>query len=133
MTSSSSTEFTATDGRRFAFPVGTAFLLLAGVLLWRGRATPMWITGGLGLALLAAGVLLPARLGPLYRGWMKMAHAISKITTPVFMAIVYYVIFTPAGWLMRAFGKRPIVHRADAGSFWQRTDRHEKSDLRRQF
>ena len=52
MISSSSTEFTVSDGRRFAFPVGTAFLLLAGVLFWREKTTAMWVMVGI------AGVLL---------------------------------------------------------------------------
>jgi hypothetical protein len=131
--SSSSTEFTARDGRRFAFPVGTAFLVLAGVLWWRGHATPMWVTGGLGAALYAAGLVAPARLGPVYRGWMKLALVISKVTTPIFMGVVYFVVFTPAGLIMRAVGKRPIVHRPEGGSYWRAPSRRENKDLRRQF
>ena len=133
MKSSSSTEFTARDGRRFAFPVGTAFLVLAGILWWRDHATPMWITGGLGAALYAAGLTAPAQLGPVYRAWMKLAHLISKVTTPVFMGVVYFVVFAPAGLIMRAVGKRPIVHQPEGGSYWRAPSRTENKDLRRQF
>lgn len=133
MKNSSSTEFTRSDGRRFAFPVGAAFLALAAVLWWREHETPMRITGGLGVALLVAGVLVPGRLGPIYRGWMRMALAISKVTTPIFMGVVYFAVFAPAGWVMRAFGKRPIVHRPERGSFWRPATRRDVKDLRRQF
>jgi hypothetical protein len=131
--SSSSTDFTASDGRRFAFPVGTAFLVLAGVLWWRDHATPMWITGGLGVALYAAGLAAPGKLGPIYRGWMKLALLISKVTTPIFMGVVYFLVFTVAGGIMRAFGKRPMVHEPEGGSYWRAPARREDKDLRRQF
>ena len=76
MKSSSSTEFTAADGRRFAFPVGTAFLVLTAILIWRDRTLFAWIGGGLAAALYFAGLVAPARLGPVYRAWMRMALAI---------------------------------------------------------
>jgi hypothetical protein len=135
--SSSSTEskgaFTASDGRRFAFPVGTAFLALTGILWWRDHAVPMWITAALGAALFAAGIVAPSALGPTYRAWMRLALVISKVTTPIFMGIVYFVVFTLSGWIMRAFGKRPIVHLAETGSYWRAPIRRENKDLRRQF
>lgn len=131
--SSSSTEFTASDGRRFAFPVGGAFLVLSGILWWRDHATPMWITAGLAAGLFVAGVTAPARLGPVYRGWMKLAHLISKVTTPIFMGVVYFLVFTVAGGLMRAFGKRPIEHEPTRGSYWRSPSGSVTKDMRRQF
>ncbi|MDX1647958.1 MAG: hypothetical protein R3304_12500, partial [Longimicrobiales bacterium] len=80
---SNSTEFSAADGRKFAFPVGIAFLLLAGLLLWRDKDTLWRIAAALGGTLILAGALVPGRLGPVYRGWMKMALAVSRVTTPV--------------------------------------------------
>ena len=136
MTSSSSTEtgpFTASDGRRFAFPVGTAFLVLMGILLWRDHRTAAWVMAGLGGTLWLAGAVVPAHLGPVYRGWMRMALVISKVTTPIFLGIVYYLIFTPAGLIMRLFGRRPMVHAVQDNSYWRRGRVSTRSDLRRQF
>lgn len=132
MKSSSSTEFTAADGRRFAFPVGTAFLLLAGVLWWREHPTLALIGAALAATLFVAGLALPRRLGPVYRAWMRMAAGISKVTTPIFMGVVYFLVFTPFGLAMRMVGKRPIVHRAQSDSFWRSASAGPK-DLRRQF
>lgn len=133
MTNSSSTDFTATDGRKFGFPVGIAFLLLAGLLFWRDKETLWRIAAGLGGALILAGALIPAYLGPVYRGWMKMALAISKVTTPIFMGIVYFLVLTPTGLIMRIFGMKPIRHEPEDGSFWQSTEGRGPGDLRRQF
>ena len=132
--SSPSTEFTRSDGRRFAFPVGTAFLLLAAVLLWRERALLGGIAVALGGSLYAAGLLAPARLGPVFRAWMALALAISKVTTPIFMGIVYFAVLTPTGLIMRALGRNPMVHRARDDSYWVKTEGQRSSgDLRRQF
>lgn len=133
MTSSSSTDFGPKDGRRFAFPVGTAFLLLAAVLVWRERTPAAIVMVSLGGTLWAAGAVIPARLGPIYRGWMGMALLISRVTTPVFLGIVYFLVLTPTGLIMRLFGKRPIVHKLDGRSYWQSTAGHHKGDLSRQF
>jgi hypothetical protein len=132
VSSSPSTEFTSRDGRRFAFPVGTAFLLLAAVLLWRDRDLFAGVGLGLGLSLYVMGAVAPSRLGPIYRAWMGLASLISKVTTPIFMGIVYFAVITPTGLLMRAFGRNPIVHRATNDSYWAKMEgRH--GDLRRQF
>jgi len=116
---------TAAEGRRFGLTVGGAFLLLAAVARWRGREVPEYAFGSLAALLIAAGVLLPARLGPVNRAWMGLAHAISKVTTPLFMSIVYFVILMPVGLLMRAMGRNPVRHRPVNQSYWmKRTDAH---------
>jgi hypothetical protein len=95
-----------------------AFLVLAAITRWRGHVIPMYAMGSLGAVLLAAGLVLPGQLGPVYRAWMGLAHAISKVTTPVFMSVVYFVAITPVGLLMRLFGRNPVRHRAVNESYW---------------
>ena len=133
MISSHSTEWTATDGRKFAFPVGTAFFVLAAILWWRDHQLPMQITGGLGASLYVLGAIIPGKLGPIYRGWMAMALAISKVTTPIFMGVVYFVVMTPTGIIMRIFGRKPMSHSLAEGGYWHSNADEEPSDLRRQF
>ncbi len=111
-------EFTAADGRKFAFPVGIAFLLLAGLTWWRGHVP---ISIGFAAAagvLIVGGVVVPSRLGPVYRAWMGMALLISKVTTPIFLGIVFYGVITPTALIMRALGKNPIDRSSEDGSFW---------------
>ena len=106
---------TKREGRKFAFTVGPAFLLVAGVGLWRGHSWLAWVAGPLGVALALAGVVLPARLGPLLRAWMRLALAISRLTTPVFLSLVYFGVILPVGLLRRSFGGNPLV-RAEGAS-----------------
>jgi hypothetical protein len=105
--------------------------VLAALSLWRGHVWPPRVLGALGGVLLLAGLVVPGRLSGVYRGWMGFAHLLSKITTPIFMGIVYYLVLTPIGLLMRAFGKNPLAP-PPAPSGWVRRD-PVKSDLERQF
>jgi len=130
---SSSTEFTARDGRRFGVQVGIAFAVLGALLLWRERIALASIGGILSTLLILGGLLIPGRLGPVYRGWMAVALAISKVTTPIFMAVVYYLVLTPTGLLMRVVGRNPLRRSGDDGSDWVWRARGDHGDMRRQF
>jgi hypothetical protein len=122
------------EGRKFGVTVGAAFLVFAGLFhFWRHRETAGAIFGVLGAALILAALAVPTRLGPLQRAWMGLAHAISKVTTPLFMGIVFFVIMTPIGLLMRLVGRRPLVHREQDGSFWAAPVSGGRSDMERQF
>jgi hypothetical protein len=122
------------EGRRFAFTVGVAFLVLGGIVLWRGGTSFAEAFFGVGGALILAGVVIPNRLGGVYRAWMGLAHIISRVTTPIFMGFVYYVGITPLGLVLRAIGRNPIRHDAEDGSLWQvRPPGSRRSDLTRQF
>ena len=109
---------TAAEGRKFGFTVGIAFGVLAGITWWRDHALLMPIFAGLATALIVAGAAIPDKLGPVYRGWMKLALLISKVTTPIFLGIVYFVVISPIGLLMRVFGWNPLRHSAAEGSQW---------------
>ncbi len=123
------------EGRKFGLTVGGAFLALAAVTWWRGKhgLTP-WF-GGLGGVLAVAGLAVPTLLGPVYRAWMGLAHALSKVTTPIFMGVIYFVIMTPIGFVMRLIGRRALVHQATGGTYW--TERGpalpEPKQMERQF
>ena len=122
------------EGRRFGFVVGTAFLLIAAVSLWRGHQIPPMILGGLGGALWLGGLLVPGRMGPVFDAWMAFAKVLSKVTTPVAMSIVYLIVLTPPGLAMRLFRRHPLVAKVDErGSFWVQRDSAATGDLSRQF
>jgi hypothetical protein len=124
----------AREGRKFAFTVGLAFLVLAALLRWRGATMLPIVLAAPGALLLVAGLAVPARLGPVQRAWMGLAHAISRVTTPIFMAIVYFLTIMPIGLVMRALGKNPLRPRPRAGGFWvERAAGERRGDLERQF
>ena len=126
------TGLTKAEGRKFAFTVGIAFLVFGGIALWRDHELLTRILGGLGGVLIVAGLLVPGHLGPAYRAWMGLAHAISKVTTPIFMFIIYFIVFLPVGLLMRLFGRHPLT-RGKQDTFWFDADATSTGGMSRQF
>ncbi|HET8622679.1 MAG TPA: SxtJ family membrane protein [Gemmatimonadales bacterium] len=125
---------TASEGRRFGLVVGGAFAVLGAILLWRGRRWPAYAAGGVGALLIAAGLLIPTRLGPIQAAWMRFAERLSRVTTPIFMTLIFVLAFLPTGLVLRAVGHRPLVRRRQAGSFWvDRAKGARQSNLRHQF
>jgi saxitoxin biosynthesis operon SxtJ-like protein len=108
----------AAGGRKFGLTVGTAFLAFGAIALWRGKqrtATVLFTLGGL---LVVAALVAPTALGPVERAWMGLALAISKVTTPIFMGIVYFLVILPIGLVRRLTGNSPIVPPVRAASRW---------------
>jgi hypothetical protein len=77
---------------------------------------------------------LPAQLGPVHRAWMGLAHLLSRVTTPIFMSVVYFVVITPVGLLKRLFGRNPMKAALANGSYWvPREADAMRGDMERQF
>ena len=127
------TRLTPKEGRKFAFTVGIAFAVIGAISAWRGHRIPPMVLFGLGGTLFLAGLVVPGKLGGVNRVWMGLAHRISKITAPIVMGIIYYVVMTPTGVLMRLFGNNPLAPRRRAGSFWTAPSNGGRSDLEKQF
>ncbi len=122
------------EGRRFGLTVGGAFWVIAAISLWRGHEIVPLVLGALGASLVLGGLLIPGHMGPVFDRWMAFAMAISKVTTPIFMGIVYYLVLTPTGLIMRLFGHRPLRAKSTDGGFWVKKDPEEaRSNLTRQF
>lgn len=108
--------------------------MLSGVSYWRGHHIPPLVLGTLGGILVAGGLLVPTYLGPLYRAWMRFALVLSKITTPIITALLYFGLFTPVGFIRRLIGRNSLV-RSPGASFWitREPGAGRRSDLGRQF
>ena len=130
-----SARLTATEGRRFGLTVGIAFAVFAAIARWRGHQTLAFVLGALGVAFIAGGLVAPTRLGPVERGWMAMAHAISRVTTPIVMTGMYLIVFAPIGWLRRTISRDPLVHDPVEQSYWRTRPASARRtvSLKRQF
>ena len=63
-------------------------------------------------------------LAPLKHAWMKLGDLLGKIVSPVVMAVIYFVIFTPVGYFMRLSGRDALSLRLDKTlpTYWVRRD-----------
>lgn len=125
---------TTAEGRRFGFTLGAAFVVLGGLLLWRGRAAAPAVLA-LGVLLLAAALAVPTRLGPLQRAWLGLGAAISRVTTPIFLGVVYFGAILPIGLLLRALGRNSLSRHRPTASCWvpRPAEARSRRDMERQF
>jgi len=129
-----STRLSAAEGRKFGLTVGGAFLVITGILWWRDHPMIMPVTGALGGLLVLAGLAIPSYLGPIMDAWMALARAISKVTTPVFMGVLYFIVLLPSGIILRLVGKRPLDHEEGTNGYWVMRAREEQQPgMERQF
>ncbi len=124
---------TTGEKRRFSLLVGGVFLIISGISWWRGHDVAPLVLSGIGGALVLAGIVVPQLLGPVYRWWMALARVLSKVTTPLFMGIVYFVILTPMGALRRTFGSNPIKAKRRNESYWVAHQSSSEGSMTRQF
>jgi hypothetical protein len=101
---------------------------------YRGHHTPAPYAAALGGVLVVSGLLVPTALSPVNKAWMGFAQLLSKVTTPVFMSVVYFVILTPVGVLRRAFGRNSMVApTAENGGHWVAKEPRAATSMQRQF
>ena len=120
--------------RAFAFTVGVALLALGALQAWRDRPGASAALVAPAAVLMGLGLAAPRVLRPVHAGWMRTAHAMSRVTTPVFLGIFYFAVLTPMGLVLRLAGRSPLRRRRDAATYWvRRAPGARRSDLRRQF
>lgn len=107
--------------RKFGLTVGIAFLILTALLFWKQRAA--WpYCGVVGLLLLGTGLIWPLLLRPIEKVWMKAAGYLGWFMTRVILGLVFLIIFTPAGLIIRLLRRDPmdLRIRKHAPSYWHR-------------
>jgi Saxitoxin biosynthesis operon protein SxtJ len=106
--------------REFGLIVGGMLILIGSWWLYRGS----WVTVakgflGTGSMLVILGLLLPRALVYPNRAWMALARILSLVTTPIILAIIFYLIVLPIGFIKRLSGWDPLRRRApSAESYW---------------
>ena len=118
------------EGRIFALTVAGGFLVVALLAMRRHRPTVEEAAFALSAIGVLAALLIPGRLGPARRAWMKLGEAIGYVTTPIIMAILYYVVVTPIAIIRRLAKKR----KPEMDSGWhQRPPLPPRERMERQF
>jgi hypothetical protein len=123
---------TPREGRKFAFTLAAAFGVLAGVSWWRESPRALLVFAVVAAAFALGGLVAPGNLGPVYRAWMGFAQALSRVSTPIFMGLVYFLVITPIAAIRRAVGGNPLRAHSGATGWVDRQDT-PRGDLTRQF
>lgn len=89
--------------RKFGLTVGGAFAVLGLISWWRGHEIPPRVLWTVAALLMSPALVAPGLLAPVQKGWMQFAQVLGHINTRVILTLLFYVAFTPIGFVMRLF------------------------------
>ncbi len=110
---------TGSSDRNFGLTFAAVFVLIGAVKLWSGTASaPYWLAAAACFLILA--FWAPSRLAPLNRLWLKLGLLLYRVVNPLVMALLFFLVVTPMGLVMRLIGKRPLRLAFDPASpsYW---------------
>jgi hypothetical protein len=118
-TVSSHEEVRGSSDRGFGLVFAGAFVILPVIAWWRGGELRLWSFGVAAIFLLLA-LVRPVWLAPLNRLWTRLGLLIGRVTNPVMMGLIFFLVVTPVALLMRLRGKDPLRLKRDpaAKSYW---------------
>lgn len=107
------------------------FLIVAFYPLLNDREYSLWAII-ISLFFLILGLTNSSLLTPFNILWYKFGFFIGKIVSPIIMALVFFVIVTPTGLIMRLFNKDLLkLKKENTKSYW--IERKTKSKMKNQF
>ena len=122
--------------RKFGLVTGAIVSALFGLLVpWIfDYSWPLWPWIVAGISALW-GLVHPDSLFVIYRYWLKFGHVAGWINTRIILAIMFYLVFFPAGILMRLLGKDPMARKLDstADSYRITSEPVEKDHIERPY
>jgi hypothetical protein len=104
--------------------VMTTFLALVGLYPLLGAGQPRAWALAVAAAFLVPALVFPKVLAPLNKLWTKFGLLMAAVVGPVALAVMFFGVITPYGWLMRRLGKGqiPVRFDKDAATYWIQRD-----------
>ena len=98
------------------------FCAIVATMLWRRQAPAAGIAVLMAVSSVVAviGLIRPAWIRLVYVGWMLAVYPIGWVVSHTVLAVAYFGVITPIGWLLRWRGHDPLQRRRDPGraSYW---------------
>ena len=109
----------AKRARKSAALVGAVLLALAAWQAYRCRPNLMYGFGGAG-AFLVLIAMVSDRASILFDGaWMKLAALLGWVNSRILLSMIYFLLFTPMGWIRKAAGGDPLRRRSPKSqTYW---------------
>jgi saxitoxin biosynthesis operon SxtJ-like protein len=116
--------------RQFAGLLVVVFGAIVAWRLWRhpGMTVGTWL-GGVAILTGFVGLVQPAWMRPIFATLVALTSPIGRIVSFLILSLLFYLIFTPLGFLFRLFGRDSLgVRLSERASHWTR--REAVKDLR---
>jgi hypothetical protein len=122
--------------KKFGITMGIAFLAISLLIFIKHRHSIL-PTSIISAIFFIFAFTMPNILKPIYVIWMRLAFILSWINTRIILFIVFYLIISPLGLLMRLFGADLLERKIDKqkDTYWIKKEKKEfkLSDYERQF
>ena len=107
------------DLRNFGIIFGIIFLIIT-VFLFYAREESFQIFLYFSVFFIGIGIILPTILKPIYIPWMMLGVILSWLMTRLILSLLFYVIITPIGLILRALSKDflELKRQSFQGSYW---------------
>lgn len=109
--------------KRYGITMGGIFLVIAVFIFIRHKHSILFApVMSVALIFLVVAASRPIFLKPAYLVWMKFALALSWINTRLILIVIFYLVFTPIGLVMRLCGIDLLTRKIDKqrGSYWEK-------------
>ena len=120
------------SNRSFGIVFSVVFLLIALYPLTHSGELRVWSVI-ISLIFLILGLLKSKILTPLNKLWFKFGIFLGKIISPAIMGIIFFLVVTPIGLLMRLFGKDILNLKFNNKATYWIEKNGPKSKMRNQF
>ena len=121
------------SNRSFGLVFFAVFLIIALWPLKSGEEFRLWSLV-LSIVFIILGILNSRLLTPLNKLWFKFGIFLGVIVSPVIMGVVYFLVVTPTGVLMRFLGKDLLNTRKakNTPTYWIKRDKQHRT-MKKQF
>ena len=120
------------SNRSFGIVFFIVFLLIALYPLTYSEEIRVW-SATISLIFLVLGLFNSKILTPLNKLWFKFGIFLGKIVSPIIMGIIFFLVVTPIGLLMRLFGKDLINLKFNNNKSYWIEKNGPKSKMKNQF
>lgn len=97
------------------------FSAIFAVIAWRHYPSILsYVFMGVVSVILPLVAFAPITLRPVFKLWLKVAHAVGWFNTQVLLSIVFILVFIPTGLIMRLFREDPMKRKMlTEGTYWE--------------
>ena len=120
------------SNRSFGIVFFIVFLLVAFYPLTYSGEVRIWSTI-ISLIFLVLGLLNSRILTPLNKFWFKIGIFLGKIISPLLMGIIFFLVVTPTGLIMRLLGKDILNLKYNKNKSYWIEKNGPKSKMKNQF
>ena len=114
------------EQKKAGYAVGIVLLAIGALLMYRNKPAYPYFIGVSALLLLLA-FAAPKALKHFYIAWMSLAAVLGFIMTRLILSILFYIIITPIGLILRLTGKDLLDMKWDKkkNSYWIKREKTE--------